>query len=476
LLRFADLDRESAWWDEIVTARLTRVRISRMLKDRAERSHPPLYFLAARAWTRVFGASDVSLRVPSAICGSLTVLAVYAFASLLFRDRRVGVLAAMLCALSPLYIYYSQRARMYSALTLMGVLSAYWFIRVLRQDSLKAWLVYLLTSILLVYTHNSGWLLLIVQSLAATVRNLRDRTTTPSLAKWWRGQLCVALTYSPWLLCIFGANPRMSAGDYSLTRLAMTFLSHFGSTWLVWVFLAAIAIALLSISPTRETDAKACRRLWGLDRLRYLRLSSDNKVWFLLAWWLVPTITLAGLTLALGLKQAPRYTLASSLGLYVLAAKGLARIPFPSLRASAVGAFLILFVSPLTSYYTEAHERPWREVVPLVEAGADRNGLILLDTNHPAFRHYGTRKDIKTFCFYRFMQDPRTDPLADPPSQVGRDPTLWLILWRPGHSCDSAKYLRLLRAKGHAVTVTWHFHDITVHRLVRHPARIPTDE
>ena len=68
------------------------------------------------------GTARARLRLPSAVFGVLTIPLVYALGRTI-RDHRLGIVAALLFAISPFQVWYSQEARGYSLLTL-GATSA----------------------------------------------------------------------------------------------------------------------------------------------------------------------------------------------------------------------------------------------------------------------------------------------------------------------------------------------------------------
>ncbi len=115
-IRFATLGRQSFWYDEAATGRLVRMGLGGLLRALPDReSTPPLYYVTAWLWTRVFGTGEVGLRSLSALIGTLTVAVVYAAAARLL-GRRAALAAAALTAASPLLIWYSQEARAYALL------------------------------------------------------------------------------------------------------------------------------------------------------------------------------------------------------------------------------------------------------------------------------------------------------------------------------------------------------------------------
>src|SRR5688572_6466677 len=73
--------------------------------------HPPGYFLGLLAWSKAFGASLTSLRLPSALLGALSV-GLLALIALREGNRWTALLAAALLALHGHHLYWSQLARM----------------------------------------------------------------------------------------------------------------------------------------------------------------------------------------------------------------------------------------------------------------------------------------------------------------------------------------------------------------------------
>ena len=92
---------------------------------------PPLYYVLAWVWSRVFGHGEVGLRSMSAIAGTLTVPVAARIAKRLF-DVRAGLFAAMLVAVNPFLVFYSQEARSYALLVLFSTCALWAFIEVLN--------------------------------------------------------------------------------------------------------------------------------------------------------------------------------------------------------------------------------------------------------------------------------------------------------------------------------------------------------
>jgi mannosyltransferase len=71
---------------------------------RRQENTPPLYYLVVNLWIRVFGDSDRSLRMPSALMGAASVAMMYLLAKRLFqknpRAHAMALASALLLAIS----------------------------------------------------------------------------------------------------------------------------------------------------------------------------------------------------------------------------------------------------------------------------------------------------------------------------------------------------------------------------------------
>jgi uncharacterized membrane protein len=132
-LRFATLGQQSLDEDETVTVWLLHLPLSKVLATIPHtESTPPLYYVLAWLWSRVFGTGPTGLRSLSAVMGVAAIVVCYLAARELL-NRRAGVIAAMLAALSPALIWYSQEARAYELLILTSALALLFFTRALSD-------------------------------------------------------------------------------------------------------------------------------------------------------------------------------------------------------------------------------------------------------------------------------------------------------------------------------------------------------
>lgn len=126
-LRFFDLTYHSLWFDEVMSAfwatrpasEIWRVGMA-LVQDK----HPPLYYLLLHGWTGLVGGSDFAVRSLGAAIGALAVLPAYGI------GRRIsgpwgGAFAALLVALNPFLVWYSQEARMFMPATTFALVGLY---------------------------------------------------------------------------------------------------------------------------------------------------------------------------------------------------------------------------------------------------------------------------------------------------------------------------------------------------------------
>ncbi len=122
-LRLWGLGRESLWLDEATSLMLARMPIPALLAWTAADIHPPLYYLLLHFW-RHLGEGEATLRGLSVLGGMLGVGLTFLVARRLF-GRRTALAAALLVAVAPLHIWYSQEARGYVWLATFGLLAMY---------------------------------------------------------------------------------------------------------------------------------------------------------------------------------------------------------------------------------------------------------------------------------------------------------------------------------------------------------------
>lgn len=192
------------WWDEGVSVYLTTVGVSGLTvaKDFAVDLHPPGYYLALSIWRLLFGPSVFVDRLLSAFVGTLSVPIVFVLTRRLARG--IGrstwlpaVVAALLAAISPMDVFYSQEIRMYPFLPVLGGLSLLATLNVLERGKRRDWVIWTLLAVASLYLYYYLGLLVAAEALALAVVWRRGQ-----ILPWVIAQGAVVLALAPWLVLL----------------------------------------------------------------------------------------------------------------------------------------------------------------------------------------------------------------------------------------------------------------------------------
>lgn len=198
-LRLYQIGEESVWLDETFT--IDDATAHSPLELLLQPDGKAFFMLVFKGWTELFGTSATAIRLPSAIFGIASIVALYLLGTRLY-DRRVGLLSASIIALSPYHIYYAQEARRYSLFVLLAVLSFYFLVGMADRGRRGRVVGYLLTTILLTHTHMFSVFVLLAQNLYVfTVSSLGRRPNRSVPIRTWIGlQAIVGVLMLPWLV------------------------------------------------------------------------------------------------------------------------------------------------------------------------------------------------------------------------------------------------------------------------------------
>jgi mannosyltransferase len=192
ILRFGTLGLQSFWSDEAATVDLVRMSLGHMLSalPDSERT-PPVYYVLAWFWTRLFGSGEVGLRSLSALVGTLTVPIVFLLAKRVAGDR-AGLIAATLTAVSPILVWYSQEARSYGLLVFLTAASVWLSLRA-RETRSPRWIVgWGVVACLAIATHYFASFVVVFEVLLIVGTGVRGRVLWAVLAVLGTVQLALA--------------------------------------------------------------------------------------------------------------------------------------------------------------------------------------------------------------------------------------------------------------------------------------------
>ena len=254
VVRLVGISLRPIWYDEAFAILFSEKGLGQMLYGTLAPTgagsadiHPLGYYTLLWGWMKVFGKSLTAVRMLSILAGLAAVYLVYKIARELF-DIKTAEISALIAALAPFHVHYSQEIRMYAFLALWLLLATYSYLRGTRGGEWRWWLVFGLSSTLAQYTHNLAAFFLI--PLAVTPLLKRDFRTFRSVLI---SGLLAILLYFPWLIQLPAQFAKVDQsywvekpGISSLFTLLLVFTTNtpLPDSWI----LPALAIAILIVA------------------------------------------------------------------------------------------------------------------------------------------------------------------------------------------------------------------------------------
>jgi len=152
LLRFYKLGQWSFHVDEVATVHHT-------VAFPKDVTINPIIYLLLWLWKEAFGISEWSMRFIPSVIGVITIPVLYLPMKRMFNPL-VALVACALISLSPWHLFWSQSARYYTLVFLLGGVTAFCFYFALEQNSLKLLIGSLLLAILTIFSHTPSLLIL----------------------------------------------------------------------------------------------------------------------------------------------------------------------------------------------------------------------------------------------------------------------------------------------------------------------------
>ncbi len=189
VLRFANLGNRELFRDEAASWLLSSYPLGSMLDHARFEAYPPLYAVALKIWTGLFGDGEAALRTLSAIAGIATLIVVWAWAREAL-GRVPACIALGLAAVSVMLIDDARDARMYAIETAFATASWWLTWRLAILPARRApWRSLVPTAAALVVTATGElWTLAFGIPTAALQVVFAGSVTVVSVASWRRGR------------------------------------------------------------------------------------------------------------------------------------------------------------------------------------------------------------------------------------------------------------------------------------------------
>ena len=186
--------------------------------------HMPLYYFYLKSFMAFFGQSDLALRISSVIPGVLGIVAMYFVGCQ--KDKKTGLVAALITALSSFAIYYSQEVRIYSLLFLISALSLLYCLRFIKDKNFSNLLGLIVFDFMIIFTHTIGFVFVFFQLVALSVLMFKDYKK--QLAILWGSIVVFMVLMTPAVIHILGMKTFSQWwGSFSFSKIVFLFTDYF---------------------------------------------------------------------------------------------------------------------------------------------------------------------------------------------------------------------------------------------------------
>ena len=379
-LRVYGLGEQSYWLDEIITLHVAQESLDSIITG----PRPPLYLVLAHFWIGNFGYSEDVTRLLSIIFGVSSIVLIYIVGKSLF-NREVGVLSAFFMSVSQYQIYYSQELRYYSLFLFMTLISFFFYIHVLKTKRHIYAVFYVLSSILLYYSHDYGIFILAAQNLyfVLNIKSLRLIITT-----WFLSQTIILFAILPGLISVFNLKVIGLGGLEWLEspRIWTPFITlhYYIGAGLDYPPLKAVVIACIFLL----TATFLYYRSIGKERRLELRKSSakvfkslkiiKSEILLLVIWLVVPIFMVLVLSEIIKPMYHHRYLICSAPAFYILIALVLTKINNLIPISIILITYVILISAGLYDYYSNPVREQWKQAAAYVAEHERPDDLIVI--------------------------------------------------------------------------------------------------
>jgi glycosyltransferase involved in cell wall biosynthesis len=480
-LRLPFLGQKSLWIDEMWSIGIARMSWASFWS--VVRNLDPnmsLYYALLHVWMKL-GSSEFVVRLLSVLCGVATVPAVFALGNRLF-GRAAGLIASALLAINTFHIQWSQEARGYSLVVLLVTLSSLQFVKSIEEGGRWNWLAYIATSVLAVYAHLFGVLVLAAQWVSLLFRPYRETpwkdllTSTATIGVLSTPLLGLTLQRSQHTAVPFSWVPSPTLhGIYDVFYTLSGNAEFAGSEGGKSIFLAYLLACFAAVG-------------WWASTWKNRKSPEFWRIALLLCWLFIPL----GLVLLISLRQPMflnRYLLICVPAMALLAAAGVSALKLRSLMSAALLLIAGLSASGLAQYYHfRGHRQEWKLATDhiLTQACPGDTAIFYVAPGRLLFDYYRERYHpssprLLDISFPEFA-DEKNNPAAldySPPisnevlEASARRPRVWLILYHDQWSFTSefSQQLKARLAKDHSDVQERKFEGVTLILYSRLPDR-----
>lgn len=277
IYRMYNLDFQSAWLDEIHTMNEAdpNTSFSNLYQNiKSGEQMPPLYFYLVYIFFKLFGYSVFAARLFSVIIGIISIFSFYKL-SKLFYNNNISLILSIFLSINSYHLYFSQEARPYILFLLFSIWAIFYLFKLLRNQNLIVFILYGISSGLMVSTHFFGLFILVANSIIIFLNFYKNFITFnfKFLKKTVISYVIIVLLFLP-AVDIFLSVSKIkefwipSPTNESFTLIFKEFFSN--SEFLTTLISVLILFGLI--------------KLFSKDNLTFFQFDKDNHIGYLWIW------------------------------------------------------------------------------------------------------------------------------------------------------------------------------------------------
>ena len=372
-LRLRILGQQSVAFDEgfslAVSSKPLPILFQAILSDGV---HPPFFYVIFKGALALYGRTEFGARFVTAVFSLAGIPLLYAFGGRIFAsqgvfNRRLGLAAAALLAVSPIHIWLAQEARMYSLLSLLVTLNFWSFWHLLRRPKPRYWSGFVGSAALIYVVHYFGLLVPLIQFLFILLTYRHSRRI---FIPWSISQVIAGLALLPWLVL----TARREVQSFGIAFLVRPNLADIGQS--IWNMTLGLAPHLWLIAIPGLLMVALSLLLAGR------RLLQSRAVLLLALWGLVPILLVWAMSQQRSF-YADRYLSFTIPAFLLLIVYGLNQLR-PPVSTALIGLLWLLTLGNhlLSLGHPAFHKDNWRAVAQYIAAYERPDDIILLRSPH----------------------------------------------------------------------------------------------
>jgi len=264
--------RSSIWFDEAYGVYLIKFNFLDIARYTANDIHPPFFYWLLKLWSMCFGNSEIALRMMSVFFGGITIVFGYLLSNRLF-NKNVARISLLFMILSPMFIRYSQEARMYTLMSAIALVATYTLTFAINSKKKMPWIIYGILVGLGMLTHYFSAIIWIAHWLWRADNIHRESNKGKFLksffsTKWIMAHVFAIIIFLPWAYYFMRQILSVQVGGFWIKPVTPSTITNFFSNmfyyqdvgdtkgWLALILMVIlVAFMILAVKVYRQLNS-----------------------------------------------------------------------------------------------------------------------------------------------------------------------------------------------------------------------------